>query len=211
MNKINVLLVEDDPFWKEHVGTCLQKEPDLCLVGTAETKIDAVRTTLILDIDVVLMDVILKGNVPDGIEAALEIGRMQKARVIMLTVMEQDEIVAEAFGNLACNYIFKTHIQDIPDAIRAAYINQSSIHFTSARALRNEVVRMKRNEWRRILTEAEFGILRLIEKGQSYSQITATLHIAESTMKKHVNRILKKLRVRSSKEAAKKAKMKGII
>lgn len=211
MNKINVLLVEDDPVWREHISECLQPEPDLCLVGTAETKDDAVQTVRLLDIDVVLMDVMLGEKTPDGIEAALEIGAMQKSKVIMLTMLEQEEIILEAFAYRVCNYLVKTKTEDIPGAIRAAHFNQSVIQSPAAEALSKEFVRMKRLEWQRQLTDAESGVLRLIIEGQTQSQIRETLHIAESTMKTHINRILRKFNVRTGKEAARQAKMKGIL
>lgn len=211
MNKINVLLVEDDPVWREYIAESLQLEPDLYMVGTAETKDDAVRTVRLLDIDVVLMDVMLGDKTPDGIEAALEIGAMQKSKVIMLTVLEQEEIMIEAFAYRVCNYLVKTKMEDIPGAIRAAYNNQSVIQSPAAEALRKEFVRMKRMEWRQQLTNAESGVLRLIDEGQTQSQISETLHIAESTVKTHINRILRKFKVRTGKEAARQAKMKGIL
>jgi len=211
MNKIKVLLVEDDPVWNEYISETVNREPDLFLIGTARSKEDAIRIAGMLDIDVVLLDVVLDGNAADGLSAALEIGYISKAKVIMLTVMDQTEIISEAFGNGAINYIVKTAIEDIPEAIRAAYAGRSSIHASAAGALRAEFVRMKRNELRQSLTRTEFEILRFMHDGHTRSAIGDHLHITESTVKKHVNQVIRKLKVRTGKEAARKAKMKGIL
>lgn len=211
MNKIKVLLVEDDPVWNEYISETVNREPDLFLVGTARSKVGAIRIAGMLDIDVVLLDVVLDGNSADGLDAALEIGYISKAKVIMLTVMDQTEIISEAFGNGAFNYLVKTAIEDIPEAIRAAYAGRSSIHASAAGALRAEFVRMKRNELRQSLTRTEFEILRFMHDGHTRSAIGNRLHITESTVKKHVNQVIRKLKVHTGKEAARKAKMKGIL
>lgn len=211
MSKIKVLLVEDDPVWNEYISETVNREQDLFLVGTAQTKVNAIRIVSMLDIDVVLLDVVLDGKKADGLDAALEIGSMSNAKVIMLTVLDQAEIVSEAFGNGAFNYILKTALEDIPEAIRAAYAGLSSIHASAAGVLRSEFVRMKQQEMRQKLTRTEVEILRFIHNGHTRSAIGEHLHITESTVKKHVNRVIRKLKVHTGREAAKKAKMKGIL
>ncbi|WP_245809855.1 LuxR C-terminal-related transcriptional regulator [Cohnella massiliensis] len=197
--------------WNEYISETVNREPDLFLVGTARSKVGAIRIAGMLDIDVVLLDVVLDGNAADGLDAALEIVSISRAKVIMLTVMDQAEIISEAFGNGAFNYIVKTAIEDIPEAVRAAYAGRSSIHASAAGALRSEFVRMKRNELRQSLTRTEFEVLRFMHDGHTRSAIGDRLHITESTVKKHVNQVIRKLKVHTGKEAARKAKMKGIL
>ncbi|MCH1638872.1 LuxR C-terminal-related transcriptional regulator [Paenibacillus barengoltzii] len=211
MNKIKVLLVEDDPVWNEYISETVNREPDLFLVGTAQTKVNAIRIVSMLDIHVVLLDVVLGGKKKDGLDAALEIVCMSKAKVIMLTVLDQAEIISEAFGNGAFNYIVKTAFEDIPEAVRAAYSGLSSIHASTAGMLRSEFVRMKQLEMRQALTRTEVEILRFIHNGHTRSSIGEQLHITESTVKKHVNRVIRKLKVHSGREAARKANLKGIL
>ncbi|WP_018753407.1 LuxR C-terminal-related transcriptional regulator [Paenibacillus sanguinis] len=206
MSKIKVLLVEDDPVWNEYISETVNREPDLFLVGTAQTKVNAIRIVSMLDIDVVL-----DGKKADGLDAALEIVSMSNAKVIMLTVLDQAEIVSEAFGNGAFNYILKTALEDIPEAIRAAYAGLSSIHASAAGVLRSEFIRMKQQKMRQKLTRTEVEILRFIHNGHTRSAIGEHLHITESTVKKHVNRVIRKLMVHTGREAAKKAKLKGIL
>lgn len=129
----------------------------------------------------------------------------------MYSSEEREDIIVQAMGHNIYNFIVDTHIQDIPDAIRAAYHGFSPIHPSSAGAVRNELTRMMHVRWREQLTEAETRILRMVSQGYSQRQVSENLFISGSTVKKHINQILKKFHVRSSKEAVQKAKVRGII
>jgi len=211
INKIKVLLVEDDPKWKEILLRFLDQESDIVIVGTVGTKDEAVSLVRMLDIDVVLIDVMLNGNGTNSIAAALEIGSLKSSKMIMVAFTDQRQFILEAFANGVTNYIVKANIKETPAAIREAYLEQSTLHFVAAGILRQEFIRMKRVELRTSLTAAESSILRFIHNGKTQSEIMNSLHITESTVKKHVGKIIKKMHVRTSKEAAKQANMKGII
>jgi len=211
MKKINVLLVEEDPDWRGYITAWLQEEPDLCIIGNVETKEEIVRLVQLLDIDVVLMELMLKRSVEEGIEVSLELHALQKSKVIVLTTVDQAETIIEAFASGVCNYLVKTHQANLPEIIRSVHSNRSSIHYVAARVLRQEFIRVKQLEWRRQLTQAESGILQMIHDGYTHAQIMDRLYISESTIKTHVNRILRKFNVRTSKEAARRAKLRGIL
>jgi len=211
LRKIKILLVEDDPGWKETVSYFLDREPDLFLVGAAQTKEDAVSLVRMLDIDVVLINAMLNGTGTDSLEAALEINSIKPIKMMMVTFTDQKQLALEAFANGVINFIVKAHEEEIPAAIRAVYGNRSSIHFVAAGIIRQEFVRLKRLELQKSLTAMETSILRFIYGGHTQSEIMSTLHITESTVKKHVNKVIKKLGTQTSREAARKASMKGIL
>lgn len=211
MKTIKVLLVEDDPIWCCCLSDYISKEQDLLLIGSAKTKEHAIEFVKTVDIDVVLMDIMLTEGYLDGLDAALEISTMKKTKIIMLTAIDKEETILDAFSAGAVNYITKSNYKDIPAAIRLAYKNCSPIHTDAAHALRQELVRLKKEENQKILTSTEKQILKLVCQGFTQSRIKSLLHIAESTVKKHVNSYLKKLKAKSSKEAVEKAKKKGIL
>lgn len=211
MEKIKILLVEDDSKKKDMISCYLDREPDLFVVGVAHSKEDAIYLIRMLDIDVVLMDGLLNGNELHSVEAVLEINSIKPSKMIMVTFADRQELILEAFANGVTNYIINAHVEEIPDAVRAAYRNRSTIHFIAANLIRQDYVRLKRVELQRSLTPMETGILRFIYQGLTQAEIMNTLHISESTVKKHVNKIIKKIGTQSSKEAARKANMKGII
>ncbi|ATF16217.1 DNA-binding response regulator [Brevibacillus brevis X23] len=212
MNPIRVFLVEDDPVWRKGLIDFLNKEPDLTVVGEAGFKAEAIERFLPAKADVVLMDINLTENNLDGIETAIEFMALQAdSKIIMLTSLTDEAVIVESFSAGAVNYISKSSFKEIPDAIRAAYNSQSAIHPTAAAALRNEFLRLKNDENQKLLSPAERDILQLIHQGQTQTQIEQSLHITKRTIKNHINRILKKMGVKTSKEAAAKASQKKLF
>ncbi|MBH0332956.1 regulator [Brevibacillus brevis] len=212
MNPIRVFLVEDDPVWRKGLIDFLNKEPDLSVVGEAGFKAEAIERFLSAKADVVLMDINLTENNLDGIETAIEFMALQAdSKIIMLTSLTDEAVIVESFSAGAVNYISKSSFKEIPDAIRAAHNSQSAIHPTAAAALRNEFLRLKNDENQKLLSPAERDILQLIHQGHTQTQIEQSLHITKRTIKNHINRILKKMGVKTSKEAAAKASQKKLF
>ncbi|MFS0556647.1 response regulator [Brevibacillus sp. 179-C9.3 HS] len=212
MNAIRVFLVEDDPVWRKGLIDFLNKEPDLTVVGEAGSKAEAIERFLPAQADVVLMDINLTENNLDGIETAIEFMALQAdSKIIMLTSLTDEAVIVESFSAGAVNYISKSSFKEIPDAIRAAHNRQSAIHPTAAAALRNEFLRLKNDENQKLLSPAERDILQLIHQGHTQTQIEQSLHITKRTIKNHINRILKKMGVKTSKEAAAKASQKKLF
>lgn len=212
MASITVFLVEDDPVWRKGLVDFLNKQPDISVVGEAGTKEEAIERFAPGNADVVLMDINLTENNLDGIETAVAFMELQAdCKIIMLTSLTAEDVIVESFSAGAVNYISKTSFKEIPDAIRAAHNRVSAIHPTAAAALRNEFLRMKKEEDQKLLSPAEKDILQLIHQGQTQTQIEQSLHITKRTIKNHVNRILKKMGVKTSKEAAAKASQKKLF
>jgi two-component system response regulator DevR len=212
MQKIRVFIVEDDLVWRKGLVDYINKEADVTIVGEAGTQEEALKWFQESDADVVLMDINLTENNLDGIDTALSITEQKEdCKIIMLTSLTAEDVIIESFSAGAVNYISKSNFKEIPDAIRAAYNRQSAIHPTAAAALRNEFLRLKNEEFQKLLSPAEKELLQLIHQGQTQSQIEKTLHITRRTIKNHINRILKKLGVKTSKEAAAKAKQKKLF
>ncbi|MCS7461109.1 response regulator transcription factor [Paenibacillus doosanensis] len=217
MSVIRVVIVEDDQDWLRGLTGYLSKEGDIGIVGTASSGQEAVELLEQVEADVVLMDIMMSDS-PDGIWAAAEIVQCTGARVIMLTSMEEKELIFEAFKVGAVDYMVKSNFTEIPQAIRNAYANRSSIHPSVAAQMREEFKRLKRlehevrvKELKNLLTPTEIQVLDLIEKGHTQTQIADKFVVSIRTIKVHVGNILRKLGGKSSKEAAQKAKDMGIL
>lgn len=217
MSGIRVVIVEDDQDWLRGLVSYLNKQDDIEIVGQASNGADAVQLLEQVEADVVLMDIMMSNN-PEGIWAAAEIVQCTGARVIMLTSMEEKELIFEAFKAGAVDYMVKSNFTDIPQAIRSAFANRSPIHPTAAAQMREEFRRLKKlehevrvKELRALLTPTEIQVLDLIEKGHTQTQIAEKFVVSIRTIKVHVGNILRKLGGKSSKEAAQKAKDMGIL
>ncbi|TDF99606.1 response regulator transcription factor [Paenibacillus piri] len=217
MSRIRVVIVEDDQDWLRGLMSYLSREPDLDIVGHASSGQAAVELLERVEADVVLMDIMLSDS-PEGIWAAAEIVQCTGARVIMLTSIEEKELIFEAFKVGAVDYMVKSNYTEIPQSIRNACANRSSIHPSVAAQMRDEFRRLKNleqevrvKELRELLTPTEIQVLDLIEKGHTQTQIADKFVVSIRTVKVHVGNILRKLGGKSSKEAAQKAKDMGIL
>ncbi|MDB5054454.1 MAG: DNA-binding response regulator [Bacilli bacterium] len=206
MNKIKILIVEDDLDWLRLMTCFLNNEHDFIIVGTASNKEDALQLVKTEDIDVILMDINLSENNYDGIYAASEICQIKKVKVIMLTSLIEHETITQSFTAGAVNFIHKTRFQEIPAAIRLA------VHpFSPIEVLLKDYHRLKHEEELKPLTQSEREVFELVEKGYTRSQMEQKLFKSESTLKNQVNSMLKKLGVKSSKEAIEKVHKRGIF
>ncbi|AEI41524.1 response regulator transcription factor [Paenibacillus mucilaginosus] len=216
-NRIRVVIVEDDPDWLRGLQSYLQKEGDIEVVGTASSGEAGVELLERVEADVVLMDIMMSDS-PEGLWAAAEIVKCSGARVVMLSSMEEKEMIFEAFKAGAVDYMVKSNFTEIPATIRSAYANRSAIHPSVAAQMREEFRRLKQlehevrvRELKNLLTPTEIQVLDLIEKGHTQTQIADKFVVSIRTIKVHVGNILKKLGGKSSKEAAQKAKDMGIL
>nr|WP_306812751.1 response regulator transcription factor [Paenibacillus soyae] len=212
-------MVEDDPDWKRGLVSYLGAEPDFKLIWTASSgeELRAAIAGAEQPADVVLMDIMLDGR-PEGIRLAEEAALSTGARVIMLTSMEEKELILQSFQAGAIDYQIKSSFEKLPSAIRLAFGKQSPISAEAAEKLREEFRRLKQLErefeakkMSDLITPSELQLLGLIHEGYSQPQIADKLFITLRTVKNHVNNILKKLGMDGSKEAAAKAKEMGLL
>jgi DNA-binding NarL/FixJ family response regulator len=219
MEKISILLVEDDPDWLNGLTDFLVSEEDFHLVGGTACSKEAVDILKSFPVDVVLMDIMLtKTDSLDGIDLTLEVTRSSDAKVIMLTSLEDDHVIFGSYEVGAIDYIVKSNFEEIPDAIRDAYHNRSPVRPQIADKIRQEFRRLKESEskyevekMQSLFTPSELTILQLIEQGYTQSEMADQLVVSVNTIKKHVNHILRKMECTSSKEAVVRLKGMGII
>lgn len=206
MSHIKVFIVEDDTDWIKALTTFLNKESDLLVVGTATNSSDAISLAQTITFDVVLMDIQLEGSRLDGIHTAMLMHEYSPAKIIMLTSLNDEQTMTQAFTAGAVQFLEKTRFQELPQTIRSVFHHPAPME-----ALLNELARLKREEQLKELTGAEREVFELIEAGYTQSQIEKKLYKAESTLKNQVNKMLKKLGARSSKEAVEKVKRRGFF
>ena len=200
MDKIKVLLVDDHEMVRMGLATYLQTEPDIEVVGEANSGEKGVELAVKLKPDVVLMDLVMEEM--NGIEATRVIKeKCPEVKVIVLTsFIEQDKVfpVIEAG---AFSYILKTtRAKDIAHAIRQAKDGNPTIEGKVANMMMNRIQKEPAKHER--LTARELEVLTLIGQGLSNKEIGEKLFIGIKTVKTHVSNILAKLEVEDRTQAA---------
>ncbi|PLS18472.1 DNA-binding response regulator [Bacillus sp. M6-12] len=190
MEKIKLMLVEDDPRWQRDLVRDLQSEADIDVVKVVSTKEEAMEAAGLLPIEIILMDINLTENNLDGIEATLEISQLKKdIKIIILSALTDPAVIVKAIEFGANNFVNKSSIMDILDCIRDAHRNQISLHPDSTGAILKEI-RLKS------LTPTERNIFNLKEAGYTRSQMAQHFHTTLDTIGSHMKNISKKLKRR---------------
>jgi DNA-binding NarL/FixJ family response regulator len=212
---IRVLLVDDQALFREALGTLLNAQSSITVIGEAANGEEALQVAGQTQPDVILMDLLMPGL--DGVAATRElIARGVTAKVIALTTFDDDEYVFEALRAGAVGYLLKdVSAQKLVEAIHAAANGQSFLQPSIAAKLVAEFARQsappKVQPLIEPLTPRELETLRLMVNGYSNKEIAASLVVTEGTVKNHVTAILGKLGVRDRTQAVLKAKALRLV
>jgi two-component system NarL family response regulator len=204
---IRVLIVDDHALFRRGLIQVLMGEDGVEVVGEGEDGEDAVRKAEDLVPDVVLMDVRMPRV--SGIEATKRLAEsLPAARILMLTVSDEEDDLYEAIKAGAAGYLLKEiSIEEVADAVRAVMQGQTLITPSMASKLIQEFNNLARRAEERYsfptprLTERELDTLKLVAQGLTNREIGEQLSISENTVKNHVRNILEKLHLHSRMEA----------
>ncbi|NKS40881.1 response regulator [Rhodococcus hoagii] len=190
---ISVLLVDDHLVVRAGLRALLDSQPDITVIGEADTGEDAVAMSADRSPDVVMMDLAL-GTGIDGVEA---IRRIRAARpdqpVLVFTTYDTDADVVRALDAGAIGYLLKDSApQDIFGAIRDAVAGRSVL---SPPVASRVLDRMRRPD--QALTAREAELLSLLAEGLTNKELGKRLFISEATVKTHLAHIYAKLGVDS--------------
>ena len=230
VNPIRILVVDDHTLFRRGLTALLSRDPQLRVVGDAADAGHAQRKAQELQPDVILLDNHLPGV--SGVDALPALhDAAPSARILMLTVSEDENDLAAALRGGAIGYLLKTtEGDDLTAAIRramdgdsvvapemmsklvAAYRGATSASPASAPAT-SESPSPDTPGAAAIasLSPRELDILRGIVRGASNKEIAREHGIAETTVKIHVQHVLRKLSVSSRVHAAVIASENGLL
>jgi DNA-binding NarL/FixJ family response regulator len=191
---IRILTVDDHPLMREGIAAVLQRQPDMQLVGEADTGAAAISAFRTLQPDITLMDLQMPGI--DGLQAITTIrGESPGARLIVLTTYSGDAQAWHALKAGAAGYLIKSTLRTaLLDAIRTVH--------AGGRWIPTE---------QEMLTEREVAVLQRIAHGMSNREVAHGLSLTEDAIKARVKGILAKLGARDRTHAVTIALQRGLI
>lgn len=217
---IRILVVDDHPLFREGLAALLNSASRTTVVGEAGAGAEAVARAEALAPDVILMDIQMPGagGAPgmNGIEATRRIlADHPNIRVIMLTMLEDDDSLFAAMRAGARGYILKG--ADKAEVLRTVLaVAEGQALFGPAIAWRISAFFQRSLPSSNAvapfpdLTEREREVLSLIARGLNNPEIAATLHVSGKTVSNHISNIFNKLQVADRSQAIVKARAAGM-
>ena len=208
---IRVVLVDDHAILRSGLRRVLDAEPDIEVVGEAESADRAVFEAISSKPDVVVMDLVMPGK--SGIEGMPAVFQaVPDVKVLVLSMQDDPRYVREAFEVGAAGYVLKDAADtEVVGAIRAVAAGERYVHpALGARLVAAEAEERKRAE-ADPLSEREREVLRLLALGHTNQEIAKMLYISVRTAETHRAHIMQKLRLSSRAELVRYALENGLI
>ncbi|MCG8641539.1 MAG: response regulator transcription factor [Desulfobacterales bacterium] len=216
MNKIKVLIVDDQQLIREGLEMMLSIYDQIQIIGTSTNGKEALDQIELLNPDVVLMDI--RMPVMDGVTATQKMKDKYPAlKVIILTTFDEDEYIFEALNNGANGYLLKdVKSEEIVRGIEEVYAGNTLLEpkvatkvVQALNSLTKKPELREKDDWLKQLTNRELEIAHLVAEGKNNKEISDMLFITEGTVKNHLTRILSKLEIRDRTQLAILIREKG--
>jgi two-component system, NarL family, nitrate/nitrite response regulator NarL len=206
IGRVRVLLVDDHALFRSGIKSLLLRSGEFEVVGEAGDGLEGAKRAKQLRPDVVLLDLHMPGvSGRDALKLIRE--EVPGAHVLMLTVSEDAEDLLHTLRSGATGYLLKNiAAESLTDAVRMASRGDSVVSPVMMAKLLAGAARLEPRPAPSAdadkLSRREREILGYLAKGQSNKEIARKLDLAESTVKIHVQGILKKLGLTSRVQAA---------
>jgi len=212
MKSTRVLVVDDHAVVRRGVRALLAESRLWKICGEAADGDEAIEKANQLRPDIVIMDISMKSM--SGLEATRQILRsLPETRVLILTMHESEQVVAEVLKAGAHGYVMKSDAgRDLLAGIEA--LAQGGTFFTSkvARIVLNGYLQSHSRKPRaQTLTARQRQVLRLLASGKANKQVAADLGISPKTIEVHRRDIMKKLEFASFSDLVRYAIRERII
>ena len=214
---IRILIIDDHTLFRSGIRLALQRHEGFEVVGEAGDGLEGIKRAKQLKPDVVLLDLHMPGT--SGLEALRVLTEdVPETQVVMLTVSEDAEDLLETLRAGARGYLLKNIdteflLESIQRAARGESVMSPQIAHKLADSLRappkESVAAADINSGK--LSPREREIIVMLAHGSSNKEIARVLNLSESTIKIHVQGILRKLNIAKRVQAAVYAVEHGLI
>jgi DNA-binding NarL/FixJ family response regulator len=197
-----VLIADDHAPSRDDIRRALERDQRFSVCASVADAAEAIQAAVQKRPAVCLLDIRMPG---DGLAAAWEIAaRLPRAKIVMLTVSDDDADLFAALRAGAHGYLLKTmNLQRLPDALEGVLSGEAAIPRTLV-AHMLEQFRGHEPRWRRPvadhglgqrLTSREWEVLALLAQQQSTGEIARRLMLSTVAVRVHIASIVRKLGV----------------
>ncbi|HLV46921.1 MAG TPA: response regulator transcription factor [Flavobacterium sp.] len=198
MNKINVLVLEDDKIYAESIALLLNSTSDIYCPKVVYSKADFEVYFKENVADIYWIDInLLDGS---GLDVVYDIKEKHpEALCLICSFRREYSMIFKAFANGADGYLLKGESNEkILSSIRELYNGGVPMSTLIAKKILNNFRKKPEEE---ILTSREKEVLEELSKGFKYREISEKLNVSYETVKKHIQNIYYKLEVSNKTEA----------
>jgi hypothetical protein len=199
---MRIIIVDDDALVTASLKIILEANPDIEVLATGTSGVDAIKLYDAHKPDILLMDIRMEQM--DGLEASGKIiAAHPEAKILLLTTFADDEYIVKAIHTGAKGYILKQDFESVAPAITAVYNGQTVF----GNEIMNKIPSLLQQEdsfdyLSYNLTEKEFELIRLIADGLNNKEIAEQLYLSEGTVRNYLSSILMKLDLRDRTQLA---------
>ena len=219
MEKIKVLIAEDQELIRQSVQIILSMETDLEVIDAVANGKEVIRSSRKEKPDVILMDIRMPEM--DGVLCTQIVKEnYSEIKVIILTTFDDDEYVFNALKYGASGYLLKgISAKELAAAIRkvnqgTAMINEDIaakvLKLFSKMAKSNYTIQVE-DDLAEELKEGECQIIALVGRGMSNKEIAQELNLSEGTIRNGISTVLSKLNLRDRTQLAIWAVQTGMV
>ncbi len=213
--RIRVAVVDDHPLFRDGVVSTLNASEEFVVVGQAASAEDAIRVVTEFEPDVLVLDMKLPGGGIETLNAIASSG--SRTKVVMLTIVDDEETVASAFRKGARGYLLKgAGGNELKEVVRLVARGESYVSPQLVTKLLGKMSGTRDGQSNSFessvdFTEREEQVLTFLSHGLSNKQIAFRMSLSEKTVKYYITHVLKKLRMRNRVEAALYASQRNVV
>lgn len=197
---INVFIVDDHEIIREGLKKILREEPDLNVVGEAQSGDEVLENIQSIDCDIMLLDMNMPGK--SGLELLSDIKLLKPSlHILVLSIHPEDKFALRTLKEGAAGYLCKdTALDELVIAIRKVYTKGRYMSTNLAEQLAFDFMPDKNQLPHETLSNREHEIMHMLVTGKKAKDIAKDLGLSISTVFTYRVRIFEKLKIKSNVE-----------